>query len=100
MTGETQNLEEILSTILRGAAKILGCNSTNLIMVNEAKQEMTVCVGTMADSYPVLAEIDTALTVRGDYDALKPFVLAGGADVPRSQRALVPQYPLRKRIRT
>jgi PAS domain S-box-containing protein len=55
------NLEEVLGAILRGAAKILGCSSTNLILFNERTQEIRVQIGTMAVSYPILEKIERVL---------------------------------------
>lgn len=56
--GRNSNLEEFLGAILRGAAKILGCSSTNLILINERRSEVSILVGTMAVSYPVLEQIE------------------------------------------
>jgi len=61
MRAGRSNLEEFLGSILRGAAKILGCTSTNLILINERSQEMRVQLGAMAVSYPILEEIEQVL---------------------------------------
>jgi PAS domain S-box-containing protein len=61
MLNRTSNLEEFLESILRGAAKILGCNSTNLILFNERTGEIRVHIGAMAVSYPVLDNIEQLL---------------------------------------
>ncbi|HEV8323027.1 MAG TPA: ATP-binding protein [Myxococcota bacterium] len=61
MSGQNGNLEDFLGAILRGAAKILGCNSTNLILINENTHEVRVHVGTTAEAYPVLADIEQVL---------------------------------------
>jgi PAS domain S-box-containing protein len=54
-------LEEFLGSILRGAAKLLGCSSTNLILINERAQEIRVLIGAMAVSYPLLEQIEAVL---------------------------------------
>jgi PAS domain S-box-containing protein len=60
-TARHNNLEEFLGAILRGAAKILGCNSTNLILINERTDEIRIILGAMAVSYPVLGQIEQVL---------------------------------------
>ena len=60
MVGST-NLKQFLESALRGAAKIVGCNSTNLILFNEKKQEIRVHLGITADAFPVIAEIEKML---------------------------------------
>ncbi len=54
------SLEEFLRAVLRGAAKILGCSSTNLILFNERSQEIRVQIGAKAASYPILEEVELA----------------------------------------
>lgn len=51
-------LEEFLGSILRGAAKLLGCSSTNLILINERSQEIRVFIGAMAVSYPLMEQVE------------------------------------------
>ncbi|MGC9984180.1 MAG: ATP-binding protein [Polyangia bacterium] len=60
MVGST-NLKQFLEAALRGAAKIVGCGSTNLILFNEKKQEIRVHLGITADAFPVIAEIEKML---------------------------------------
>ena len=60
MVGST-NLKQFLEAALRGAAKIVGCDSTNLILFNEKKQEIRVHLGITADAFPVIAEIEKML---------------------------------------
>ena len=60
MVGST-NLKQFLEAVLRGAAKIVGCGSTNLILFNEKKQEIRVHLGITADAFPVIAEIEKML---------------------------------------
>jgi PAS domain S-box-containing protein len=55
------NLKQFLESALRGAAKIVGCNSTNLILFNEKKQEIRVHLGITADALPIIAEIEKML---------------------------------------
>jgi len=38
-------IDEILESILRGSAKILGCNSANLVVFNEFRREVRIRVG-------------------------------------------------------
>jgi PAS domain S-box-containing protein len=61
ITSGRDSLEDFLRAILRGAAKILGCNSTNLILINERTDEIRVLIGAMAPSYPVLDQIERVL---------------------------------------
>jgi len=60
MAGST-NLRQFLEAVLRGAAKIVGCGSTNLILFNEKTQEIRVHLGITADAFPVIAEIEKML---------------------------------------
>jgi PAS domain S-box-containing protein len=51
MSGQAQtvtNIEGFVGAILRGAAKILGCNSANLIVFNTKTGEVRVRIGTLA----------------------------------------------------
>jgi PAS domain S-box-containing protein len=61
MDARTRSLDEFLGAVLRGAAKLLGCGSTNLILINEKSQEIRIRLGTMAGSYPMLAELEHVL---------------------------------------
>ena len=63
MVGST-NLKQFLEAVLRGAAKIVGCGSTNLILFNEKTQEIRVHLGITADAFPVIAEIEKLLGAR------------------------------------
>ena len=58
MHARASSLEEFLRALLRGAAKILGCGSTNLILINEKSQQIRVRLGTMAVAYPIVSEIE------------------------------------------
>ena len=55
------NLKQFLEAALRGAAKIVGCGSTNLILFNEKTQEIRVHLGITADAFPIIAEIEKML---------------------------------------
>jgi two-component system, sporulation sensor kinase E len=57
------SLDEFLANILRGAAKILGCNSTNLIVFNEKTRSVQVRVGVTEVDYPMLAQMEQLLGV-------------------------------------
>jgi PAS domain S-box-containing protein len=61
MDGSATSLEQYLSAVLRGAAKILGCGSTILILINEKSKQISVRLGTMAVSYPLLAEVEQVI---------------------------------------
>ena len=63
MVGST-NLKQFLEAVLRGAAKIVGCGSTNLILFNEKTQEIRVHLGITANAFPVIAEIEKLLGAR------------------------------------
>jgi signal transduction histidine kinase len=58
---KSPGLEEFLGSVLRGAAKLLGCNSTNLILINDKTREIRIHLGTTAASYPIVAEIEQAM---------------------------------------
>ncbi|MBI4700757.1 MAG: PAS domain-containing protein [Deltaproteobacteria bacterium] len=59
-----RDIDDVLDAILRGAAKILGCGSTNLILFNEKTEQVRIRVGAMATSYPMLDEIERLLGER------------------------------------
>jgi len=58
---ESTDLKQFLEAVLRGAAKIFGCGSTNLILFNEKKQEIRVHLGNTADVFPVIKEVEKML---------------------------------------
>ena len=58
MKVESPNLKQFLEAVLRGAAKIFGCGSTNLILYNEKTQKIRVHLGITADVFPVIDEIE------------------------------------------
>ena len=58
MSAQSTSLEEFLEAVLRGAAKILGCSSANLILINDRTGEIFIQLGAMASSYPVLEQLE------------------------------------------
>jgi PAS domain S-box-containing protein len=61
MDAPANSLEQYLSAVLRGAAKLLGCGSTILILINEKSKQISIRLGTMAVSYPLLAEVEQVI---------------------------------------
>jgi GAF domain-containing protein len=61
MDARATSLEEFLAAVLRGAAKIIGCASTNLVLINEKTQEIRIRLGTLAVANPVVSEIEQVL---------------------------------------
>jgi signal transduction histidine kinase len=57
----TNKLEEFLGAILRGAAKLLGCASTNLVLINERTGELRIQIGAMAEDYPILETLERSI---------------------------------------
>ena len=64
---KASQIEEILESIMRGAAKILGCNSANLIVINEKTREIRIRVGVMAEQYNIVNEVEEIFG--GPFDA-------------------------------
>ena len=58
---ERTNLAQFLEAVLRGAAKIVGCGSTNLILFNAKTRRIRVHLGITADAFPVIAQIEKML---------------------------------------
>ncbi|MBI5542748.1 MAG: PAS domain-containing protein [Deltaproteobacteria bacterium] len=54
-------LEEFLGAVLRGAAKILGCGSTNLVFINDKSQQIGIRLGTMAGAHPIVRSVEKVL---------------------------------------
>jgi PAS domain S-box-containing protein len=67
MDARATSLDEFLGAVLRGAAKILGCGSTILILISEKSKQMSIRLGTMAVSYPLLARVEQV--IGGSIDA-------------------------------
>lgn len=51
-------IEEVLESILRGAAKTLGCNSANLIVFNEFRKEVRIQVGLLLERQRELVHLE------------------------------------------
>ena len=60
-SGTATITDEVLQAILRGAAKLLGCASATLVQFDEPARTLRLRVGTMAASYPALAEVESIL---------------------------------------
>jgi len=61
MKGRSANIEVMLEAVLRGAAKILGCSSANLVVFNRETREVRIRVGTMAEREEKLYDIESIL---------------------------------------
>jgi len=61
MLGFGDNLDEFLGQLLRGVAKIAGCNSCNLIVFNESTGKLSVRVGISQMNYPELRQLEGVL---------------------------------------
>ena len=55
------SIDEVLESILRGAAKTLGCNSANLIVFNEYRREVRIQVGLILERRRELAQVESIL---------------------------------------
>jgi PAS domain S-box-containing protein len=55
------SIDEVLESVLRGAAKTLGCNSANLIVFNEFRKEVRIQVGLLLARQPELAYVEKTL---------------------------------------
>lgn len=56
-----QTTERLLENILRGAARLVGCNSTNLVVMDDRRGTIRVKVGVTESDYPVLGEMEGLL---------------------------------------
>jgi PAS domain S-box-containing protein len=61
MKVESANLAQMLQAALRGAAKIVGCSSTHLILFDEKAQKIRIRLGATADALPVIGQIEKLL---------------------------------------
>lgn len=79
----------IIESILRGSTRILGCTSASLIVFNEPRREVTLRVGTAAESLPDLEQVEAL--AGGIKGASFSFDHVGGSLVYRSwkQRAVL-----------
>ncbi len=53
------NVDELLSSILRGAALLLGCNSANLIVYHADQKEVAVRIGVSEDEQELIRNIES-----------------------------------------
>ncbi len=74
---QTGNIEDFLGSVLRGAAKILGCGTANLLIFNTRTDEIYIRVGSIADKIIRLKEIEAIL---GNTLQKAVFSLSGAAD--------------------
>lgn len=54
----TDGISEVLTSILRGAAKLLGCTSANLVLLDEKSDSIRVVVATMAAIRYQIGEVE------------------------------------------
>ena len=52
------HIDEVLESILRGAAKMLGCSSANLIVFSEKDREVRVRVGTIGERLQMVGRVE------------------------------------------
>ncbi|MDX9720245.1 MAG: GAF domain-containing protein, partial [Myxococcota bacterium] len=61
MSEPVLNIDRALESILRGAAKVLGCDSANMLVFDTEQRLIRVRVGTAADRLEQLAEIESIM---------------------------------------
>lgn len=61
MESQKSRIGDILSSILRGAAKILGCNSAHLIIFNEQSRDVRIHIGINEMKTPLLWEMEEVI---------------------------------------
>ncbi|NMB74108.1 MAG: hypothetical protein GYA21_03145 [Myxococcales bacterium] len=61
MDADLDDLRGFLTALLRGAARLVGCHSTNLIVVNERRNEIRIRVAIPAGSYPLLEKLENLI---------------------------------------
>lgn len=54
-------VDETIELLLRGAAAVLGCNSANLILIDESAARVHVRVGTLREGYRLLSRVERIL---------------------------------------
>ena len=85
---ESANLAQLLQAVLRGAAKIVGCSSTHLVLFNEKSRRVRVHLGIMADALPLISTIERLLGAQFD-DCSWPMESARGSLADRCWREAV-----------
>lgn len=64
MKGVSTNLAQFLEAALRGAAKIVGCDSSNLFLYDDKAREIRIHLGITAHAAPAVAEIEKLVGMR------------------------------------
>jgi signal transduction histidine kinase len=85
---ESANLAQLLQAVLRGAAKIVGCSSTHLVLFNEKARRVRVHLGIMADAVPLISVIERMLGAQFN-DCSWPMESAQGSLAGRCWREAV-----------
>jgi PAS domain S-box-containing protein len=85
---ESANLAQLLQAVLRGAAKIVGCSSTHLVLFDEKSRRVRVHLGIMADAVPLISTIERLLGAHFD-DCSWPMESAQGSLADRCWREAV-----------
>lgn len=83
--GGSANLGQFLEAALRGAAKIVGCDSANLILFDDKAHQVRVHLGITAGARPIIKRIEQALGT-SFRDFAWPMASAEGSLVARSWR--------------
>ncbi|MBM4397077.1 MAG: PAS domain-containing protein [Deltaproteobacteria bacterium] len=80
MTREPVQIEQIIESVLRGAAKMVGCHSASLIAFNEPAREVRIRVGATAG--PMKEDLSRVEEVLGDIkSAVFPFDVVEGSRI-------------------
>jgi len=85
---ESANLAQLLQAVLRGAAKIVGCSSTHLVLFDEKSRRVRVHLGIMADAVPLISTIEQLLGAQFD-DCSWPMESTQGSLADRCWREAV-----------
>ena len=85
---ESANLAQLLQAVLRGAAKIVGCSSTHLVLFNEKSRRVRVHLGIVADAVPLISTIERLLGAQFD-DCSWPMESVQGSLADRCWREAV-----------
>ena len=64
MKAKATDLAQNLQAVLHGAAKIVGCSSTHLVLFDEKAKRIRVHLGATADAVPLIARIEGMLGAR------------------------------------
>jgi PAS domain S-box-containing protein len=88
MKVESSNLAQLLQAVLRGAAKIVGCGSTHLILFDEKTRTIRVHLGIIANALPVIGQVEKLLGAEFR-DCSWPMASAEGSMASRCWREAV-----------